>query len=84
MIRGIVEVFSPEGNKSPISYDRTMSDTLQSMLDWSKTEKELGYHPVYDFISMMKDFKIEMEGEPFAKLWGTGKSYEEQYGNITE
>lgn len=81
MIRGIVEVFSSESNKSEISYDPSKPDTLQSMLDWSKTKKELGYEPEYDFIKMMKDFKQEMSEEPFAKLWGTGDYYEKMYGS---
>lgn len=79
MIRGIVEVFSPEDNKSKITYDPSKPDTLQSMLDWSKTKRDLGYEPEYDFISMMKDFKHEMETEPMAKLWGTGHYYDELY-----
>ncbi|MBR6850679.1 MAG: NAD(P)-dependent oxidoreductase, partial [Lachnospiraceae bacterium] len=57
MIRGIVEVFSPPGHRSEIDYDSTKPDTLQSMLDWSKTKRELDYQPVYDFISMLRDFK---------------------------
>ena len=79
MIHGIVEVFSPEEAKSEITYDPTKPDTLQSMLDWSKTKKELGYEPEYSYIKMLKDFKKEMEEEPFAKLWGTGKYYDEFY-----
>ncbi len=80
MIRGIVEVFSPEDHKSEIIYDESRPDTLQSILDWSKTEKELGYKPEYTFLKMMRDFKEEMEEEPFAKLWGTGEYYENLYG----
>ena len=81
MIRGIVEVFSPENNKSAITYDPDKPDTLQSILDWSKTKAELGYEPEYDFIAMMKDFKSEMSLEPFKKLWGTGDDYEALYGD---
>lgn len=81
MIRGIVEVFSTDDNKSVISYDPSKPDTLQSILDWTKTKKDLGYEPEYDFIKMMEDFKQEMEVEPFAKLWGTSDYYEELYGN---
>lgn len=79
MIHGIVEVFSPADKKSKITYDPTKPDTLQSMLDWSKTAKELCYQPEYSFIKMMKDFKQEMTDEPFAKLWGTGKYYDDLY-----
>lgn len=81
MIRGIVEVFSPKENKSVITYDNTKPDTLQSILDWSKTEKELGYKPEYTFLKMMRDFKEEMEKEPFAQLWGTGKYYDDLYSD---
>lgn len=79
MIHGIVEVFSPEGKKSEISYDPTKPDTLQSILDWSKTKKELGYEPKYDYLTMLKDFKEEKKNEPFAKLWGKGEDYEKLY-----
>ena len=81
MIHGIVEVFSPEDKKSVITYDRSKPDTLQSMLDLSKTQKELGYEPQYTYLKLLKDFKHEMETEPFAKLWGTRQYYENLYGN---
>ena len=79
MIHGIVDIFSTEQNKSKISYDFTKPNTLQSILDWSKTRKELGYEPEYDYLAMLKDFKQEMENEPFAKLWGKREFYEELY-----
>lgn len=79
MIRGIVTVFSPPDHPSPITYAPKMPDTLQSMLDWSKTERELGYHPTYDFLTMMRDFRQEMQDEPFARLWGRGKDYDDLY-----
>ncbi len=81
MIRGIVEVFSPEESKSEISHDPMKPDTLQSILDWSKTARELGYKPEYTLVKMLNDFKKEMEEEPFAQLWGTRKYYEDLYGN---
>lgn len=80
MIRGIVKVFSPADHPSPVTYAPEKPDTLQSMLDWSKTARELGYHPTYDFLTMMRDFKHEMENEPFAQLWGTGRYYDDLYG----
>ena len=82
MIRGIVDVFSPADNRSEISYDRTQADTLQTMLDMSKTQKELGYQPQYSYIDMLKDIKKEMVEEPFAKLWNTGEYYEKLYGEL--
>lgn len=43
MIKGIVEVFAQNENYSEISYDAGKPDTLQSMLDWTKTKEELNY-----------------------------------------
>ena len=84
MIHGIVEVFSPEDNKSEITYDESKPDTLQSILDMSKTQKELGYQPQYSYIDMLKDFKKEMLEEPFSGLWNTGKYYESLYGDLNK
>lgn len=81
MIHGMVEVFSDKNKKSPISYDPSKPDTLQSMLDWSKTKAELNYTPEYDYIKMLKDFKNEMNTEPFSQLWGTREYYENLYKN---
>lgn len=75
MIHGIVEVFSDPAKPSRIFYEPNQPDTLQSILNWDKTKIELGYEPEYDFISMMKDFKKEMEEEPMAGLWGTASDY---------
>lgn len=75
MIHGIVEVFSDPAKPSEITYDAEKPDTLQSILDWEKTRKELHYEPEYDFLTMMKDFKIEMEEEPMAGLWGKASDY---------
>ena len=83
MVHGIVDIFSPTGAKSEITYDPTKSDTLQSMLDWSKTARELGYKPEYDLLTMLRDFKKEMQEEPMKKLWGTGEYYDNLYKNVT-
>ena len=79
MIHDIVDVFSPKNCKSEITYDSSKPDTLQSMLDWSKTRNELGYTPKYDFINLLRDMKSEMQTEPMAKLWGTKEEYESMY-----
>lgn len=77
MIHGIVDVFSNGDRVSEISYDPDQPDTLQSILDWSKTQEELGYEPEYDYLAMLRDFKSEMECEPMAQLWGTAADYEQ-------
>lgn len=79
MIRGIVEVFAQNENYSKISYDAGKPDTLQSMLDWTKTKEELNYCPEYDLKKMLLDFKKEMLEEPLSQLWGTSDYYEELY-----
>lgn len=84
MIHGIVEVFSSNGNISEILYDKSKPDTLQSMLDMTKTQNDLGYQPQYSFLDMLKDFKKEMEEEPFARLWNTKDYYEDLYGEINK
>ena len=55
MIRGIIEAFSEQDNVSEITFDPSKPDTLQSLLDWSKTKDELGYNPEYTFVKMMQD-----------------------------
>lgn len=75
-IRGIVEVFSPVGKKSPISYRPDMPNALEAHFDISKTRRELGYEPQYSYIEAMKDFYQEMKTEPFAQLWGKASDYE--------
>lgn len=84
MIRGIVDEFSPPENKSEILYDVEKPDTLQSILDWSKTKEDLDYNPIYPFKRLLKDFKQEMEVEPFSKLWGTKEYYEGLYNSGIE
>lgn len=84
MIHGIVEVFSSEGNQSQIMYDAEKPDTLQSMLDWTKTKDDLNYCPKYSFKELLLDFKKEMEIEPFSKLWGTRQYYEDLYGTFDD
>jgi len=81
MIKGIVDVFGKNGSKSEISYDVDKPDTLQSILDYTKTTKDLGYTPEYDYISLLNDFKEEMETEPFSELWGKRSDYEKMYGD---
>ena len=45
------------------------------MLDINKAKRELGYSPKYDCYKLYEDFKVEMEIEPFKKLWGKMEDY---------
>ena len=76
-ILGIIEVFSPKDNPSPVIYCPEKPDPLQNAFDVSKTFSELNYRPKYSYIDQLRDFKHEMETEPFAQLWGTAKDYAE-------
>ena len=69
----IVEVFSPLGLRSDISYDLDKPDTTEYIFDISKTKQNLGYVPQYGYLEYLLDFKDEMEKETFALLWGTNQ-----------
>lgn len=60
-IKGIVEVFGKEHNRSVITERPDMPNAPQYIMDITAAVNELGYHPQYDYISMLKDFKTEME-----------------------
>lgn len=74
-IRGIAEVFNPEDKKSNIIYCPEKRSSQQFVLDITKTKKELGYEPKYDWKGFLLDFKKEMEEQPFGELWGYEKDF---------
>ena len=75
-VKGIIDVFGKEGHKSSITYRPDMPDPSEFVLDISKTKKELGYKPVFDYRASLIDMKKEMEENPFEKLWGKKEDYE--------
>lgn len=75
-IRGIVEVFSPESQKSEITYCPEKPSNLQNAFDMTKTFADFPtYRPQYSYIDQLRDFKKEMEEEPMAQLWGRKEDY---------
>lgn len=74
-IRGIAEVFSPEGHPVRIKYCPEKRNSQQFLLDISKTRSELGYTPEDSWKDYLLDFKREMEDQPFAKLWGYERDF---------
>lgn len=74
-IEGIVEVFSSDSQKSKLIYRPDMPNAREFVHDISKTQKELGFVPQYDYIELLKDFKCNMETEPMKLLWGTRENY---------
>ena len=77
-IKGIIEVFSPKNNPSQIIYCPEKPDPLQNAFDMTKTFADFpDYRPQYSYIDQLRDFKKDMEEEPFALLWGTKNDYTE-------
>lgn len=60
-IKGIVEVFGEKGHKSEIVMRPDKPNAPQYIMDITSAKEELGYEPKYDYISMLKDFKAEMD-----------------------
>ena len=75
-IKGIVDVFSPEGNKSKITYATDKRPAMQFLLDIGKTKSELGYNPTQKWIDFCRWFQVEQNAQRFAKLWGTETDYD--------
>jgi len=69
-ITGIVDVFSPKDKPSKIVYRPEKPNGRQFIHDISKTRKDLGYQPKYDYHMLLEDFKLEMNKNRFVKLWG--------------
>ena len=74
-IEGIIKLWSPSDKPSKIIIDRSKPDSPFYMLDISKTIRELGYMPRYDYMAYLKDMKYEMEHNRFEKLWGKESDY---------
>ena len=75
-IFGIIKVFSPKDNPSPVIYVKDKPDPLENAFEITKIKRDFGYEPLYTYIQQLEDFKHDMETEPFAKLWGTKEDYE--------
>lgn len=74
-IKGIIEVFSPKDNPSPIIYCPEKPNPRYTALDITKLQQDFGYKPQYSYLEQLRDFKHEMETEPFAQLWGRKDDY---------
>lgn len=83
-ILGIVEVFSPQENPSPVTYDPAKPDPLTNAFDISKTVRELDWRPQYSYLDQLRDFKAEMQRETFARLWGRAEDYDDPQTDADE
>lgn len=77
-IQGIVEVFCPTEKPSKISYLPDMPNDREFVADITKTRRELGYTPQWDYLQFLRDMKEKMEKKHFSKLWGTFNDYEDK------
>lgn len=62
-IKGIIEVFSPKNKKSVIIERPDKTNAPQYIMDITNAVNELDYHPIYNYIEMLKDIKKEMESQ---------------------
>ena len=60
-IKGMIEVFGSEDNKSKIIMRPDKPNAPQYIMDIEPAVRDLGYKPEYDYIAMLKDMKKEME-----------------------
>ncbi len=60
-INGMIEVFCPPDKKSKVIPRPDMPNAPQYIMDITSAVNDLGYSPKYDYISMLKDMKLEME-----------------------
>lgn len=74
-IQGLIDVFGNKEHPSKVVVRSDKPDSPVYLLDITKTEKELGYVPKYDYLTYLKDLKHEMEINRFEKLWGKENDY---------
>lgn len=72
-VRTIIEVFSPESNKSKVIYCPEKKSGGGFLMDVSNAKEELGYVPQYTCKKLLEDYKKEMEINRFAELRGEKK-----------
>lgn len=60
-IKGMIDVFGENGKKSDIIMRPDKPDAPQYIMDITPAVQELGYHPQYNYLEMLQDFKKEMQ-----------------------
>ncbi|MCR4923244.1 MAG: NAD(P)-dependent oxidoreductase [Lachnospiraceae bacterium] len=68
-IEGIIEVFSPDNNRSEIILRPEKASFTSFVMDIENARIELGYEPEYSYIKYLKDYKEEEEKKRFDELW---------------
>ncbi len=67
-IKGIIDVFCPENNKSEIIYCPEKRSCDDSHMNIDKARDLLDYKPEYDYITYLLDYKKEMNSNRFEGL----------------
>ena len=75
-VRGIVDVFSTPNNISEVKYRPDLPDGREYVNDISKTQKDLGFIPEFDYHKLLVDYRKNMIENPFEKLWGKPEDYD--------
>lgn len=60
-IKGMIDVFGENGKKSDIIMRPDKPNAPQYIMDITPAVQELGYHPQYNYLEMLQDFKKEMQ-----------------------
>ena len=68
-IEGIIRVFSPDNHPSRIIPCPEKPSFVSFVMDVENAKNDLGYSPQYDYISYLRDYKVEMEKKRFDRLW---------------
>ena len=68
-IEGYIRIFSPHPEKTKIIEKPEKGTFTSFVMDIENARKELGYEPVYDFDSYLKDYKKEWQLKRFDRLW---------------
>ena len=68
MLEGIVKVFSPQNQQSVIIAYPEKPNTPSYVIDVQNAIDELGYHPEYSYLDLLRDFKKEMGLNRFANV----------------
>ena len=72
-IKGVVEVFSENNNKSKIVYKPNKPSQVSYLYDITKAQKDLGYVIKYPYRIMLEDMKKEMNNPIFKMILSDGK-----------
>ena len=64
-ITGMIEVFGDDENRSDIILRPDKPNAPQYIMDISNAKAELNYEPVYDYLTMLKDMKLERDANRF-------------------